>query len=90
MIYIRAGVFAEGKTDYDFLLPLLDRLLDALAAQLFRGGHELGSTTGIDAPAGTSGGRAERIAAAIHARWDDCTVFVVHTDGAGDPVLARR
>lgn len=90
MIYLRAGVFAEGPSDYDFLLPLLDRLLDAVAASLFPGFYEVGSTTGIDAPPGTTGGRAEKIAAAIHASWEECTMFVIHTDGAGDPDAARQ
>ena len=89
-VYARAGVFAEGRTDYDFLLPLLDRLLDALAASMFPGNYEIGATIGIDAPRGTEGGRAEKIAAAIRDAWEECTVFVVHSDGAGDPDEARR
>lgn len=90
MIYIRAGVYAEGPTDYDFLLPLLDRLLDSLAASLFPGAYEVGSTEGIDAPRGASGGRAEKIASAIDVSWGACTLFVIHADGAGDPAAARR
>jgi hypothetical protein len=90
MIYIRAGVYAEGPSDYDFLRPLLDRLLDAIAAPLFPGHYEVGSTEGIDAPRRFKGGRAERLAAAIDASWDTCTLFVVHADGAGDPEGARR
>ena len=90
MIYIRAGLFAEGPTDYEILLPLLDRLLDQLAAQLFPGAYEVAPATGIDAPRGTEGGRAEKIAAAIHETWDECTLFVIHADGAGNPAEARR
>jgi len=89
MIYIRAGLFAEGPTDYDFLLPLLDRLLDSLAASLFPGAYEVGATAGIDAPRGAEGGRAEKIAAAIDDWWGACTLFVIHSDGGGDPVSAR-
>jgi hypothetical protein len=33
MIYLRAGVYAEGPTDYDFLLTLLDRLLDSIGCK---------------------------------------------------------
>jgi Domain of unknown function (DUF4276) len=90
MIYIRAGVYAEGPTDYDFLLPLLDRLLDSLAASLFSGAYEVGSTAGIDAPRVAGGGRAERIAAAVDDWWGACTLFVIHSDGAGDPASARE
>lgn len=89
MIYLRAGLYAEGRSDYDFLLPLLDRLLDALAASLFPGACEVGPTVGIDAPPGTAPNRAERISAAIHDWWDTCTLFVVHADGAGDAARAR-
>ncbi|WP_437677490.1 hypothetical protein [Sorangium sp. So ce131] len=90
MIYIRAGVFAEGRTDDDFLCQLLDRLLDVLAADLFPGNYMVAESEDIDAPRGTSGGRAEKIAAAIHERWEECTLFVIHADGAGDPAEVRR
>lgn len=90
MIYLRAGLYAEGPTDYAFLRPLLDRLMDELAASSYAGQYELGECLGIDAPAGTYEDRAERIAAAIHAHRDECTVLVVHSDGAGDPERARR
>lgn len=89
-IYLRAGLYAEGPTDYAFLSPLLDRLVDELAASLFAGRYELGDCLGIDAPQGAPANRAERIAAAIHEHWDRCTVFVIHSDGAGDPERARR
>lgn len=88
-IYLRAGLYAEGPTDYAFLPPLLDRLMDELAASLFAGRYELGDCLGIDAPHGNPADRAERIAAAIHEHWDRCTVFVVHSDGAGDPERVR-
>lgn len=35
MIYLRAGLFAEGSSDYDFLLRLLNRLIEAIAAALY-------------------------------------------------------
>ena len=90
MIYIRAGVFAEGPTDYDFLLPLLDRLLDEHAASLFPAAYELGPTARIGVPSNSDGGRAERMAAAIERWWDACTLFVIHSDGAGDPLSAKQ
>jgi hypothetical protein len=84
MIYVCAGLYAEGPTDYDFLKPLLDRLLDSLAASLFPGAYVVAPTEGIDAPR-RGGGRAERVSEAIHDWWETCTLFVIHTDGAGDP-----
>ncbi|UQA60077.1 DUF4276 family protein [Polyangium aurulentum] len=90
MIYLRAGLFAEGPSDYQFLCPLLDRLIDTLAASLFAGGYELGATMGIDAPQGMSGGRAEKIAAAVAEHAELCELFVIHEDGGGDHEAARR
>jgi hypothetical protein len=89
-IYLRAGLYAEGPTDYAFLSPLLDRLMDELALSRFTGRYILGDCEGIDAPRPRPAARADRIAAAIHESWDRCTVFVIHGDGAGDPERARR
>lgn len=89
-LYLRVGLYAEGPSDYDFLLPLLDRLLPSLAASLFPGTCEVAESLGIDAPRPAQGERAERIAAAIADRWEECTLFVIHADGAGDPTSARR
>lgn len=89
MIYLRAGLYAEGRSDYEFLLPLLDRMLDSLAASLFPGAYEVGASAGIDSPPGTAPNRAERISAAIHDWWDTCTLFVIHADGGGDPERAK-
>lgn len=90
MIYIRAGLYAEGRTDYEFLLPIINRLLDDIAARLFSGAYELAETLGIDAPSGTSGGRAERIQQAILGNVDSCDLFILHADGAGDSEGIRQ
>jgi hypothetical protein len=91
VIYLRAGVYAEGPTDYDFLCRLLDRLLDALAAPLFPGSYEIADTLGIDAPRHQqSSRRAERIACAIAEYANTCELFVIHTDGAANPKGARE
>ena len=90
MIYIRAGLYAEGRTDYEFLLPLVNKLLNELAAKLFLGDYELAETLGIDAPHGMSGGRAEKIQRAVVDYIDYCDLFILHADGAGDPDDARR
>lgn len=90
MIYLRAGLYAEGPTDYRFLEPLVERLLFELGATRLPGNADIAGTVGIDAPRGTRSRRREdRIAAAIDAHWDECTIFVVHSDGAGDPDVAR-
>lgn len=89
MIYLCAGLFAEGKSDYDLLLPLISRLLDDIGARVCPGAYHVAQTVGIDAPAGPNEPRADRIARAVSAYWQQCTVFVVHADGAGDAERAR-
>ncbi|WP_438034971.1 hypothetical protein [Sorangium sp. So ce204] len=89
-LYLRAGLYAEGRSDYDFLLPLLNRLLSSLASSLFPGACDVEDSLGIDAPYPAPSERAERIAAAIADRRAECTLFVIHADGAGDPRYARQ
>jgi hypothetical protein len=74
VIYLRAGLYAEGPTDYRFLLRLLNRHIDMLAASLFASGYEIADSVGIDAPADRPGGRAKRIAAAIEENIEACTL----------------
>lgn len=92
MIYLCAGIFAEGPSDYRFLFGLLDRLLETIATEALQGRRfESARPVGIDAPAGArKKRREERIAAAIDVSWNECTLFVVHGDGAGDPEGARH
>jgi hypothetical protein len=91
MIYLRVGLFAEGVTDYHFLLGLIDRMLLDIAAEVLAGDFDDARPIGIDAPKGLKDKRREeRIAAAIEASYGECTLFVVHSDGAGDPEGARR
>lgn len=90
MSYLRAGIFAEGPTDYAFLRPLLDRLLPDLAPAAMSRVPVIGDSIGIDAPGRPPARRGERIASAIDAFWDECTLFVIHGDGEGDPDRARR
>lgn len=88
-VWVHAGLLAEGRTDYRFLLPLLDRLLIELLAHHFpgRNRHEASLGIGTDAAAGPRG--ASQIADAIVEHWDQCNLFVVHSDGAGDPDRER-
>lgn len=90
MIYIRAGLYAEGRTDYEFLLPIINRLLDELAAKIFSGAYELAETLGIDAPSATGTTRAARIQQAVLGSIDSCDIFILHADGASDPEGVRQ
>ena len=89
-IYLCAALYAEGTSNYDFLSPLIQRLLDSLGSRLFPGLVDVGETIGIDAPRPTPAKRAERIAAAVADHWDAFTVLVIHADGAGAPEEARQ
>lgn len=90
-LYVCAGLFAEGPTDYYFLQPLLDRLLDDLLARHYTSRYTLAESHGIDAAVPQPKAREARIAAAIDAYWDRCTLFIIHTDGSpGDPATQRQ
>ncbi len=90
MIYLCAGLFAEGRTDYRFLLGLLDQLLPEIASALFGASSEVAPSIGVDAPSTKKAARRDqRIASAIDATWNECTLFVVHSDGGGEPEHAR-
>ena len=91
MIYLQVGLYAEGKNDYDFLLPLLERLLDDLRAQYYPGqSTELPSPLplGSDEEPGTR--REARIAEVIQRSHETCQLFVIHADADGDAIRARN
>lgn len=90
MRYLCAGIYAEGPTDYAYLLPLLDQLLPSLTHAELSIVPTVGDSVGIDAPEQRRARRAERIAAAVDAFWGQCTLFVIHADGGGDPERALR
>ena len=90
MIYLRAALYAEGPSDYDFLLRLTTRVVGSIAAGLFPGNSAVEDTIGIDAPCeATEARRADRIAAAVDAYADLFELLIIHADGAGDPRAAR-
>ncbi|MBA3547756.1 MAG: DUF4276 family protein [Nannocystis sp.] len=90
MIYLRAALFAEGSSDYDFLLRLLNRLIEWIAAALYPGDYEVAETIGIDAPRPLQKGkRADRIAAACIEYEGLFELLVIHADGDTDPHAAR-
>lgn len=91
MIWLCAGVYAEGPTDDRFLCNLLNRILPPLAIEVCKGGFDMGETRRISEPRRMRGAsREERIAAVIEESWSECTLFVVHSDGEGAPAEARR
>lgn len=89
-IYLRAGLFAEGPTDYAFLGRLLPRLLEDITASSFPGVCDIDETiVPLDAP-NEVGGRAEKIRAAALEQGEYYEILVIHSDGDSDPRVSRR
>ena len=89
MIYLCAGVYAEGASDYAFLLPLVTRVLyevSTVVPQL----TEVADSVGIDASRPVPRTRADRIAKAIREYEGQCSLFVIHADADGDRHAALR
>jgi hypothetical protein len=79
LIYLCAGVYAEGPTDHRFLKALLPRLLEELAAQETKS-YEVAAPLQI----GTISTPRITIVEAIRKFWESCTLFIIHADAAGD------
>jgi len=91
MAYLRAGLFAEGKTDYNLLLPLLRRLIEQLCREEARGIVEVAEVEGLDAPGPhRPPDRATRILEAARGFWGGPCILFVHADGGGDPERSAR
>jgi len=89
VIYLCAGVYAEGASDYAFLPPLITRVLyeaSTVVPQL----TEVADSVGIDASRPRPRTRAERIAKAIREYEGQCSLFVIHADADGDHHAALR
>lgn len=84
--YVCAGLYAEGPSDYHFLLPLIDRVLKEMLAAHFTAQYDYAEP--LPLPDVEAHGRARRIATAIADQWTTFTLFVIHSDGDGDPKSA--
>jgi hypothetical protein len=89
MMYLRVGLYAEGPTDYYFLMPLLNRMLRDIAAECFPGASEVEDTRAVDS-SGEERKRVDRIAMAVREHEDLIDLLVIHADGGGDPEAALR
>jgi hypothetical protein len=80
VIYLCAGIFAEGTTDHDFLAPLVERLLELL------GNEEFPAQVNVAAPIiiGKPNVPKKTAAEAILRFWGSCTLFIIHSDTGGD------
>lgn len=90
MIYVQAGLYAEGRSDYNFLIPLLERLLDELLARHYPGrSTELPTPLALGAGEDTGPRREDRVADVIRHNHETCQLFVIHADADGDAGRAR-
>jgi hypothetical protein len=85
--YLRLLLYAEGKTDYRLLPPLLRRLTERVCLESARGIVDIEDVQGIDTP--KKGNRATRIVESARALWGGACVLFIHADGAGEPERAR-
>jgi hypothetical protein len=93
MIYLCAGIYAEGPTDERFLCKLVDRLLHGIAHDICLGQFIVEDTRAIQEPKTLRRQKVDRetrIAAAIEHTWQSCTLFVIHSDADGDQEKALR
>lgn len=91
MHYIGLALYAEGKTDYYFLRPVLLRLTTELCLQA-PGIVELAEEViGLDHPSAAADlPRPRRIVEAAKLARGAWRILFVHADGAGDPEQARQ
>jgi hypothetical protein len=86
-VYLRLLLYAEGKTDYRLLLPLLRRLVEQMCLDSARGIVDVEDVQGIDTA--KKGDRQTRIVEAASGFWGGACILFIHADGAGDPERAR-
>lgn len=88
MIYLQIGLYAEGPSDYNLLLPLVARLTAELVERHPGAFDDLPDPLGIDARSGVKE-RAPRIAEAIELH-PECRIVVIHTDADASALRARQ
>jgi hypothetical protein len=90
MRYLGLALYAEGRTDYYFLQPLLERLCVDICLREASGLVEVTAVLGLDhPPASEQEPREVRIREAARSALGQWSVLFVHADGAGDPLRAR-
>jgi hypothetical protein len=90
MRYLGLALYAEGRTDYYFLQPLLERLCVDICLREASESIEVTAVLGLDhPPASEQESREVRIREAARSALGQWSVLFVHADGAGDPVRAR-
>lgn len=91
MQYLGLALFAEGSTDHKFLRPLLRRVTEDICASRAFEQVEVSDVLELHSPLGMlEESRANRITEAAREAVGAWNLLFIHTDGAGDPFLARQ
>lgn len=91
MHYLGLALYAEGRTDYYFLRPVLQRLCEDICASESPHQVEFSEVLELDDPDALKGApREQRIVAAARLARGAWRILFVHTDGTSDPAGARE
>lgn len=86
MVYLNLALYAEGRTDYQFLLPLLKRLTEQVCLAEVPVVIAVGDVLPLDDPPRFRGAdRATRVLEAARSFWGGTCILFIHADGASDP-----
>lgn len=81
MAFLNLALFAEGKTDYALLVPLLRRLTEQVCLAEARGVVEVSEVSAVDTPPDCrEASRAARILEAARPFWGGACILFVHAD----------
>jgi hypothetical protein len=90
MQYLGLALYAEGRTDYYFLSPLLQRLCEDVCAGEALQPVEVSDVIGLDHPPSVNNAnREQRIVSAAGTARGAWKILFVHADGAGNPQRVR-
>jgi len=90
MHYLGLALYAEGRTDYYFLIPLLQRLCEDLCTREAKHLVEFGAVLGLDDPLPLKDEpREARILGAAESARGHWQILFVHSDGEGAPAKVR-
>lgn len=90
MFYLGLALYAEGRTDYYFLRPLLRRLCEQICTSSSPHQVEFSEVLELDdSQTLVDAARETRILDAAKRSREAWKVLFVHTDGAGDPAAAK-
>ena len=90
MHYLGLALYAEGRTDYYFLSPLLQRLCEDLCTREAMQPVEFGAVLGLDDPPRLKDApRETRIVGAAESARGHWQILFVHADGEGAPTKVR-